>query len=278
MKNYFITAFSLLSFLLNAQKDCKTMLIDVCIDGESKLHIKGGKLFWEHLSDDAPGDHKNCGDIKIKINKTAWPDWSFDHKLGFNTDNMIVTATVLKKNQTSQIAQVANKENNWETIWYFNDPAAFPHQYSVSFLFCPETITKPIVKKENIKPVKQKEEPFVKTDSVKEKKVVNSFAVKNDIKKSFILFFISTTTSLTAASNAALPEILDEVKNNSEDIVISGFPDGGSASAIKLYEDRAHFIYNYLVGKGVHPKRIVYLGYGNAKKETENRIEISLTE
>jgi outer membrane protein OmpA-like peptidoglycan-associated protein len=90
-----------------------------------------------------------------------------------------------------------------------------------------------------------------------------------------------------------LDKLVDFMNSNPGiDIEIQGHvnaPNSQSKAAQKLSERRAKFVYDYLVSKGVDPKRMTYVGYGNTamlyqnpKNEDEERanrrVEIKIIE
>jgi len=245
MKIYGVFILLFFTSIAFSQKKCKEIVIEVCIDGESKLHIKKGVMWWEHLSNDAPGTHFACK-VATTVNGKTWTNWKDKYKTGINTHSMTVNAKVLKANETSKIIQQPGAANNWETIWYFNDPSASSHVYQVSFSFC-----QPKAKQEAEK---------------KEEKKMISF-VKKEPEKNYELSFYPGKTDLTDISEAELAFILSAIYTKNQDVTITGYPEGESTENIKLYEARAQKICNYLIEKGVPSSRISYLGYGSKKKD-----------
>lgn len=114
----------------------KEIIIKVCIDGEDKLHLKDGQLFWEHITASPPGMHTMC-DLGTNVNDSIWKNWHKPYDLGINTDSLVSSKVILKRS-TSKLIQTPSKENGYETIWYFNDPEAEPRTYSISLVYYQE--------------------------------------------------------------------------------------------------------------------------------------------
>jgi outer membrane protein OmpA-like peptidoglycan-associated protein len=257
MKIYLsILFYLLLTTNICAQNSTKVVLT-VCIDGNSKLHIKDGKMFWEHLEDIAPGRHLDCM-VLTKINGIRWDDWKSTFQLGFNTDSCVVAGTVLQLNEISKLVQSPTADNDWETIWWFNDPSSGPHTYSVSFEFTPLKKKTPITKQ----PLKSKS-PLAKTNTIIPEYIPNNigFEVGNE--------------TLTKESLPELDKIYESLKLSTKRIEISGHTNnvGEKEKLQKLSEDRALAVYNYLLAKGLPKERMSYHGYGDTKPIVSNDTE-----
>ena len=251
---YLIAGFLIVSKLF-AQYPCKKVILKVCIDGETKLHIKNGILSWEHIRDDAPGTNIGCGWI-TKVNDKDWKDWKSTFKLDFNTDTLSMQPFILRKNEISKLVQSPSAMNGWETIWYFSDSSPLPHNYSMQFVFCPPGKTYD-PKPKDIKLV-------LKKDSIKETKtkVANKVEYTEDIICR--VYFETDKTIITKSSEKELGKLCDILKTNNLLIEISGYKKGNDG--LKLYEERSLIIDDFLVHKTIDQKRIKYIGYGDSDK------------
>lgn len=259
-----IFIFLFLSIELPSQNPCKKIIISACIDGDSKLHIKNGTLFWEHIKNDPPGTHFACGSIGItKVNGSEWLNWKSPYKLSFNTNGLTVQATIIYKNDISKIIQRPSSSNNWETIWYFSDPSGSSHGYEVSFVFCPPDISS--------EPKEKNEE--IKKDSVKS--IISETKPKTEeIKENVVLkvFFEPGKNVLTRNSENELQKLCGKLNKHYIPIEISGFTTNSEANGLKLYEDRSITINDFLLKAGIDQKRIKYIGFGdNEKKVVEEK-------
>lgn len=245
---------------LFSQTSCKKIILKVCIDGETKLHIKNGTLFWEHIRDDAPGTNRAC-DGTTKVNDKDWKDWKTQYKLDFNTDNLTMQSFILKKNEISKLIQTPSASNGWETIWYFSDPSPLPHNYSMQFVFCPPGQT--YNPKPKNKPAK------LKTDTINEKKLIPKTDKQIVYTEDLIcnINFKNSKTILTKKSEIDLENLATILKNNNLLIEISGYKPKGEPSNSKLYEDRSLLIDNFLVNKNIDQKRIKYIAFGESDKK-----------
>ena len=81
---------------------------------------------------------------------------------------------------------------------------------------------------------------------------------------------------LKASSSATLNELVGILEQYSDiKIEISGHTDntGDAAKNMQLSEDRAHSVYDYLVGKGIAADRLAYKGYGDTQPIASNETE-----
>ena len=240
---------------LFSQEPCKKISLKACINHESWLHIKNGVLTWEQREGEAPGTHKECGTVGIpRVNGKIWKVWNVPYKLDFNTNGLNVEPRVLVKKDISEITQVPSAANGWETIWHFFDPSDLPHNYSMSFVFCPPGIsskpkeTTSNVKKDSIKPAKA--EVKVVEEKLKENIVCN-------------VYFESGKNIISKPSVAELEKVCNKLNKHNLQIEISGF----KADGLKLYEDRSVTINNFLLSKGIEQHRIKYIGFGDNEKK-----------
>jgi outer membrane protein OmpA-like peptidoglycan-associated protein len=252
MKIYFAIFLLFLGRLSYSQTPPK-IVITVCIIGNSKLHIKDDKLFWENLNDIPPGQDFYTCRVVTKVNGKQWDDWKTPFQLGFTTKSFAIVGTVLLKNEISELVQSPSAENGWETIWWFNDPSPEAHTYSTSFELIPSSNKKPV----SVNP------KSIKRDTVIQEYILNkiSFEVGNAI--------------LTKESLPELDKIYESLKLSTKRIEISGHTNnvGEKEKLQKLSEDRALAVYNYLLIKGVSKERMSYHGYGDTKPILSNNTD-----
>jgi OOP family OmpA-OmpF porin len=82
--------------------------------------------------------------------------------------------------------------------------------------------------------------------------------------------------TLRAGSSAALEELFAYLKNKEKvRVEIGGHTDnvGKDADNLKLSQQRAETIRNYLIKKGIHTSRVIAKGYGAAKPVADNATE-----
>ena len=80
---------------------------------------------------------------------------------------------------------------------------------------------------------------------------------------------------ITAESYAYLDELLQVLKRTGAKIKVNGHTDnvGADAANLKLSQDRAKAVVNYLVGHGIDKKRIEFEGVGSKRPLTTNETE-----
>jgi outer membrane protein OmpA-like peptidoglycan-associated protein len=91
------------------------------------------------------------------------------------------------------------------------------------------------------------------------------------------VFFDTDKFELKDASKTELNKLAQLMKENeSMRIELSGHTDNqGNASAnMVLSENRAKAVYEYLMNKGIDPKRMTFKGYGSTKPIADNNTEI----
>lgn len=226
--------FLFISVLISAQKK---VTITVCIDGESRLHIKNGKLFWEHKTFWEPGTHESCT-TKTTVNDKVWETWSVPFTLNFSTNNQTVETKILIKNEISKLIQVPSAKNSWETIWQFYDPSGGPHNYSVTFIFKPEA-------KEEKKDIESEVIP-----------VSNPTPKKIDPPLNYTIAFKANEDVLSKT----MTNLFDSLLKTRAIYRISGFKTSGT---LQLYEKRAQAVGTYLLSNGA--KSVQYIGFGENK-------------
>jgi len=126
----------------NAQAQCFTYTVKVCIDGSDYLHIQGNSMWWQHVNHQAPGAHSGCpGSNYIFVNGNQWAPWNSPYTLPNSTTCHNMTWMVNQCFHGCSLTQAPSASNNWETIYYFNDdPPGGPHMYEIAFTFCPVSV------------------------------------------------------------------------------------------------------------------------------------------
>ncbi|PCJ85356.1 MAG: hypothetical protein COA57_07775 [Flavobacteriales bacterium] len=253
-----------------AQTQYKKVTLLVCIDGESKLHIQSGEMYWEHLSDFPPGQHNLCKK-NTKVNGKKWKNWNSSYSLSFNSDSYSLKYTALRKHEVSKLIQAPSGNNDWETIWYFSDPSAYPHIYEVSFFFWPPTKAPEVEKR-------------IPDETVTTKSNMSAGTiVPNNIT------FSTDSTSLTKKAKIELDRIYGLLIKSNPTIEIAGYTDnsGDKNKNLILSRQRAKAIYDYLLSKGYDLAKMTFQGFGDSKPIASNdtklgqaknrRVEIKVT-
>ncbi|MBL4753224.1 MAG: OmpA family protein [Flavobacteriales bacterium] len=241
----------------HAQKPYKKVNLLVCIDGESKLHIQSGKMFWEHLGDVPPSLHKQCK-TKTKVNGKTWKEWKSPFDLDFNTDSFSLKFTILQKHEVSMPYEIPSEDNQWKTTWYFSDPSAKPHTYEVSFIFWPPS------KASKTKSTKTHVKEIIEPDTLADSFVPNNITFDTD------------SVNLTQQAKIELDRIHSLLIKSNPIIEISGHTDnsGDKNKNLLLSQQRAKAIYNYLLSKGYDSSRMTYQGFGDTKPLTSNNTRL----
>ena len=107
----------------------RIVTLQVCIDGLDNLHVKDGRLSWEHLAFEAPGKHGGCKGV-TQVDGAPWDDWSRSLPLPVASDfrNMVFHPVVCRGNCV--LVQTPSTANGWEAIYQLDDyvlggPAAY---------------------------------------------------------------------------------------------------------------------------------------------------------
>lgn len=116
-----------------AKTNKNELLLTACIDGVDKLHIKNGQMYWQLVQIIPPGKHPQCT-TETFVNGKIWANWNKPYELGFNTDSLIVSTTLVSR-AISKVIQAPCKANGYETIYLFSDPGFGPSAYSISIQF-----------------------------------------------------------------------------------------------------------------------------------------------
>ena len=121
---------------------------------------------------------------------------------------------------------------------------------------------------------------FLKQDSLSTKPFVKNIELQKITKGASLvlnnIFFDTDSYELKPESKVELRKLIDFLnKNSSLKIEISGHTDntGSTEHNLKLSENRAKAIYNYLIENGIKAGRLTYKGYGSSKAIADNKTE-----
>jgi outer membrane protein OmpA-like peptidoglycan-associated protein len=112
-----------------------------------------------------------------------------------------------------------------------------------------------------------------------DKEATYEVRIKIDPPKNFILdnvYFDTGKSTLKPTSNKALNDLVEVLKLKSNMFIeIQGHTDnvGTEESNLKLSQDRANAVKNYLVNKGIVNDRITSIGYGQSIPIADNSSE-----
>jgi len=95
--------------------------LEVCIDGLTNLHVKGGRLSWEHLAYEAPGTHPGCKGVATEVNGVPWGDSSKSFPLPVPSDSRKIAFHPVRCRGNCVLVQGASAANGWEAIYQFDD-------------------------------------------------------------------------------------------------------------------------------------------------------------
>ena len=113
----------------------------------------------------------------------------------------------------------------------------------------------------------------------KEGKMTSNITVQMELPKTYTLknvFFDTGKATLKNESFKALNDLAEVMKiKNTMVIEIAGHTDnvGSPESNVKLSEERANAVRNYLIQKGIQPTRVTTKGYGDTQPVEDNSTE-----
>lgn len=93
--------------------------LNVCIDGLDNLHVKDGRLSWEHLAFERPGIHAGCKGVS-EVDGGHWGDPSKSFPLGIPSGSNIAFHPVRCRGNCV-LVQSPSAANGWEAIYQFDD-------------------------------------------------------------------------------------------------------------------------------------------------------------
>ena len=109
--------------------------------------------------------------------------------------------------------------------------------------------------------------------------LTTNLTIKVEMMKTYVLnnvLFDTGKSSLTKESYKGMDELVDLMKRkNTLVIEISGHTDnvGSKPLNLKLSQDRANTVMNYLISKGIEAKRVTAVGFGDTKPVSPNETE-----
>ena len=123
------------------------------------------------------------------------------------------------------------------------------------------------------------DQDYTKMTISDDKEATYEVRIKIDPPKNFILdnvYFDTGKSTLKPTSNKALNDLVEVLKLKSNMFIeIQGHTDnvGTEESNLKLSQDRANAVKNYLVNKGIVSDRITSIGYGQSVPIADNNTE-----
>ena len=123
------------------------------------------------------------------------------------------------------------------------------------------------------------DQDYTKMTISDDKEATYEVRIKIDPPKNFILdnvYFDTGKSTLKPTSNKALNDLVEVLKLKSNMFIeIQGHTDnvGSEESNLKLSQDRADAVKNYLVNKGIVSDRITSIGYGQSIPIADNNTE-----
>lgn len=226
-----------ISFGSISQSVIKEIIFKGCIDDMNKLHIKNGKMAWEHVRSSGgspPGTHDHCK-IETSINGENWEEWYFNFDLDISTDSL-VSSSIIENRAISRILQAPSEKNGWETIWFFNDNLPGPANYSISIKYLQKVIPNNLT--------------FELGSSS-----LTSLSKKELDEISINLLKTGKSIKISGHTDS----------------------DGSVDDNLKLSTERAKTVYNYLLSKGISASKMSFQGYGGTKPLVKNDTEENKT-
>jgi hypothetical protein len=94
--------------------------LKVCIDGLDNLHVKDGRLSWEHLAFERPGVHPGCKGVS-EVDGVHWGDGSKSFPLPVPTGSAGIAFHPVRCRGNCVLVQNPSAANGWEAIYQFDD-------------------------------------------------------------------------------------------------------------------------------------------------------------
>jgi hypothetical protein len=98
----------------------RVVSLRVCIDGLDNLHVKDGRLSWEHLAYEAPGIHSGCKGVS-EVDGAHWGDGSKSFPLPFPSASASIAFHPVRCRANCVLVQSPSGANGWEAIYQFDD-------------------------------------------------------------------------------------------------------------------------------------------------------------
>jgi hypothetical protein len=106
--------------IVHAEDSPRVVSLQVCIDGLTNIHVKDGRLSWQHLAFEPPGLHSGCKGISA-VDGTPWDDWSKTFPLPVPTRSRTIAFHPVRCRGNCALVQSPSAENGWEAIYQFDD-------------------------------------------------------------------------------------------------------------------------------------------------------------
>jgi hypothetical protein len=94
--------------------------LKVCTDGLDNLHVKDGRLTWEHLAFEPPGTHPGCKGVSA-VDGVPWRDWSKSFPLPVPSGAANIAFHPVLCRGNCVLVQSPTATNGWEAIYQFDD-------------------------------------------------------------------------------------------------------------------------------------------------------------
>jgi hypothetical protein len=120
--------------IAEARDGPRVVSLQVCIDGLDNLHVKDGRLSWQHLAFEPPASHRGCKAV-TEVNGVEWRDWSKAFALPFPTQSRSIAFHPVRCRGNCVLVQSPSAANGWEAIYQFDDYApSGPDIYCVNIV------------------------------------------------------------------------------------------------------------------------------------------------
>ncbi len=98
----------------------RVVSLKVCIDGLDNLHIKDGRMSWQHLAFEVPGVHVGCKGVS-EVDGVPWRDWSKGFPLPVPSGQANIAFHPVRCRGNCVLVQSPSAANGWEAIYQFDD-------------------------------------------------------------------------------------------------------------------------------------------------------------
>ncbi len=98
----------------------RVVSLKVCIDGLDNLHVKDGRLSWQHLAFEPPGMHRGCKGVS-EVDGVHWGDWSKSFPLPVPGGSANIAFHPVLCRGNCVLVQSPSAANGWEAIYQFDD-------------------------------------------------------------------------------------------------------------------------------------------------------------
>src|SRR5262245_45828596 len=113
----------------------RAVTLKVCIDGLDNLHVKDGRMSWEHLAFEPPATHPGCKGVVSRVDGVPWNDWSKSFLLPIASRAANIAFRPIQCRGNCVLVQSPTAANGWEAIYQFDDYGlAGPAVYCVNIV------------------------------------------------------------------------------------------------------------------------------------------------